>query len=300
MKATLPEPLAPPPRATSRRQFLIRAALAGTTAIITGCAHRAEHAPQARIAFNTANLVGRFTNYRFDLKHWGEQHQLTVARTGEKEWSAICREIAACGFTAVEIWEAHAAPEAMNRARTLTWKRILDDHGLRAVAYAGGLRRETTAICQWLGIPHIDGGLRGLTPGAATELCRSTGIRFNLENHPEKTVEQILTPIGGGNEWLGVCVDTGWLGTQGSDVPEVIRALGPLVRHTHIKDVKAPGAHETCPLGQGVVNVEASIQALKAIGYAGWYSWEDEPEDLNPFAIAVPMRRWLEAQLRLT
>jgi sugar phosphate isomerase/epimerase len=281
---------------TSRRNFLAAGA-AGLAAFTSSCAHRTAGTPRPKIAFNTANLVARYSGYRFELKHWGEQHQLTVARTDEKAWAAICREIADCGFSAIEIWEAHAAPQSLNQARANTWKRILADHGLQPVAYAGGLSPETTRICQWLGIPHIDGGLRGLQPDAATTLCQSSGIRFNLENHPEKTVAEILAPIGGGNEWLGVCVDTGWLGTQGADVPAVIRALGPLVRHTHIKDVKAPGAHETCPLGQGVVNVEASLRALQGIGYRGWYSWEDEPEDRNPFQIAAAMRRWLEAQL---
>ena len=109
--------------------------------------------------------------------------------------------------------------------------------------------------------------------------------------------QEILEPIGGGNEWLGVCVDTGWLGTQGADAAAIIRELGPLVRHTHIKDVKSAGAHETCPLGEGVVNVAACIAALKAIRYSGVYSWEDEPEDRNPFASAVRNRRWIERQL---
>ena len=42
---------------------------------------------RTRIAFNTANLVARFTNYRFELKHWGEQHQKTVAMTDEAAWA---------------------------------------------------------------------------------------------------------------------------------------------------------------------------------------------------------------------
>jgi hypothetical protein len=71
-------------------------------------------AARKRVAFNTANLVARFTNYRFEFKHWGEQHQKTVALTDATAWAAICREIAAAGFAAVEIWEAHAAPESLN------------------------------------------------------------------------------------------------------------------------------------------------------------------------------------------
>lgn len=282
--------------AFSRRRFFgqTAAALAG---LATGCHSLRPGGGKQRVAFNTANLVARYTNYRFELKHWGEQHQLTVARTDEKAWAAICAEIAAAGFQAVEVWEAHAAPESLNRAKATTWKRILDDHGLQPIGYAGGLRRETADICQWLGIPRVNGGLGGLKPDAATALCRASGIQFNLENHPEKSVAEILAPIAGGNDCLGVCVDTGWLGTQGVDAPAAIRQLGPLVRHTHIKDVKAAGAHETCLLGEGVVKVAAVIEALREIRYPGWYAWEDEPEDRNPFDSARRNREWIEARL---
>ena len=291
-----------PDRAINRRDFLQAAAVgsAAWLAWTTGCRHPGSSA-SARgtlpIAFNTANLVARFTNYRFELKNWGEQHKLTVARTDEAAWRSICRDIAAAGFHAVEIWEAHAAPESLNRQRAGAWKRILDDHGLRPVAYAGHLSKETVQICQWLGIPHIDGGLGGLKPEQATELCRASGVRFNLENHPEKNAQEILAPIGGGNDWLGVCIDTGWLGTQAAAIPETIRTCVRFVRHTHIKDVKAAGKHETCLLGTGVVNVTTALQALKDIGYTGWYSWEDEPEDRNPFDSAVRYREWLDQHL---
>jgi sugar phosphate isomerase/epimerase len=290
---------------SSRRGF-VQTTLWGTAGLLVGpigCVHPSRTAgntaPRSKptIAFNTANLVARVSGYRFELKNWGEQHQKTIAATDEATWRSICRDIAAAGFRSVEIWEAHAAPEALNPARAATWKRILDDHGLRPIAYAGGLRRETLQICQWLGIPHIDGGLRQLTPTQATDLCRQFGIGFNLENHPEKNAAEILKTIDGGNEWLGVCIDTGWLGTQGAPGPDTIRACGNRVRHTHIKDVKAVGTHETCPLGDGIANVDTCLQALRDIGYAGVYSWEDEPEDRNPFHSAVRNRRWLEQRL---
>ncbi len=283
--------------ATLDRRAFLGAFSAGAAGLLAGCRTSLKRNVRPPVAFNTANLVARYTGYRFELKNWGAQHELTVAKTDQAAWVAICQEIARTGFHAVEIWEAHASPEALSQAQAVTWRRILDDHGLLPVAYAGGLRPETLEICNWLGISHIDGGLRGLKPDEATALCQAHGVGFNLENHPEKTVAEILAPIGGGNEWLGVCVDTGWLGTQGADSAEVIRALGPLVRHTHIKDVKAAGAHETCLLGEGVVDVPAAIQALKEIGYTGWYSWEDEPEDRNPFHSAVRNREWIEDAL---
>jgi len=289
-----------PPSSLTRRAFLAAtgagaAALAAPRSLLAG-----PPMPAKNPAFNTANLVARVTGYRYQLSLWMEQHKKTVAATDEAAWRAICKEIAAAGFKAVEVWEAHAAPESLDEAKARTWKRILDDNGLRPVAYAGGLRPETLRICQWLGIPHLDGGLRDATAEKATALCREHGVRFNIENHPEKNASEILAKIGGGNEWLGVCIDTGWLASRGAPGPATIRACAPFVRHTHVKDVKEvkqPGAHETCLLGEGVADVAGCLAALREIEYAGWYSWEDEPEDRNPFDSAVRNREWIERRL---
>ncbi|RPI20679.1 MAG: sugar phosphate isomerase/epimerase, partial [Acidobacteria bacterium] len=257
----------------------------------------AKAAGPPQIAFNTANLVARVTGYRYELRNWMTQHIKTAEATDAAAWRAICQEIAATGFKAVEVWEAHASPEKLDRAKALEWKKILDGAGLKAVAYAGRLSPKTAEICQVLGIPHIDGGLGTLSPEQATALCKETGIRCNIENHPEKSADELKKKIGAGNEWLGVCIDTGWLGTQGVSGPDVIKACGSLVRHTHIKDVKKAGAHETCPLGEGVANVEGCLKALQAINYQGAYSWEDEPEDRNPFDSAKRNLAWIAARV---
>jgi sugar phosphate isomerase/epimerase len=284
------------PSSLTRRAFL--GAGAGAAALTASRRLLADSpTPGKHVAFNTANLVARVSGYRYQLTQWMDQHKKTIAATDEAAWRAICREIAAAGFKTVEVWEAHAAPEALDEAKARLWKRSLDDHGLTPVAYAGGLRPETLRICQWLGIPHVDGGLRENTPEQATALCRAHGVRFNIENHPEKSAAEILAKIGGGDEWLGVCIDTGWLGTQGASGPAVIRACAPFVRHTHIKDVKAAGKHETCLLGEGIADVAGCITALHGVQYTGWYSWEDEPEDRNPFDSAARNREWIEKRL---
>lgn len=275
-----------------RRHFVGMAALGAATAgaFLTDL----QAAEKSVIAFNSANLVARVTGYRYELKNWMVQHAKTVAATDAAAWRAICREIAATGFKAIEVWEAHASPEKLDRAKAQEWRKILDDAGLRAVAYAGRLSQQTAEICQVLGIPHIDGGLGSLNPEQATALCKQAGIRCNIENHPEKSADELLKKVGGGNEWLGVCIDMGWLGTQGVSGPDVIKACGRFVRHTHVKDVKKSGAHETCPLGEGIANVAGCLDALKTVKYEGAHSWEDEPEDRNPFDSAKRNRDWIE------
>ena len=287
--------------AIHRREFIHRTGLGALAALATPAAVASPGAGNAaassKVAFNTANLVGRVTNYCYKLVNWMDQHNKTIAATDASAWRNICREIAEAGFKAVEVWEAHASPAALDQAKAAERRRELERFGLKPVAYAGRLSRETLQVCRWLEIPHVDGGLGNLNPGQATALCEEFGIGFNIENHPEKSAEEILKKIGGGNGWLGVCIDTGWLGTQGVSAPEVIKACSSFVRHTHIKDVKAAGTHETCLLGEGVVGIAECFRILHSLHYTGFYSWEDEPEDRNPFDSAKRNLRWIEEHL---
>lgn len=283
-----------PRTSLDRREFVRRA---GLGVLAAAAAPRGLWAGEAgaRVAFCGANLVARVSDYRFELKNWMKQHHATIKATDVAEWQAICEDVAAAGFKGIEVWEAHASPQTIDsKDKAAEWKRVMEGAGLKPVAYAGTLGRETLQICEWLEIPHVDGQIGGLSPDAATKLCAEFEIGYNIENHPQKTSAEILEVIGGGNEWLGVCVDTGWLGSQGAPGPKIIKECGDLVRHTHIKDVAAAEGHATVLLGDGVVDPAACIQALKGIGYAGWYSWEDEPEDRNPLESAERNRLFIE------
>jgi sugar phosphate isomerase/epimerase len=249
-----------------------------------------------KIAFNSANLVGRVTGYRFKMSDWRTNHERTAIQIDAKAFADICSEIAGTGFTAIELWQALADPSVMTEERAKEWRAIMDDHGLEPIGYGGYIGTGAERVSNWLGIDVIN-GMFGMSPDEATNLCREHGVRCNYENHPQKTVDEILAPIGGGNEWLGVCVDLGWLGTQGVDAPDMLRRLGPLVRHVHAKDVLAVGGHDTCALGDGIVDIARCLSVLHEIGYDGWLSWEDEPEDRNPMESAVDNRKWLEREL---
>jgi inosose dehydratase len=148
-----------------------------------------------------------------------------------------------------------------------------------------------------MGIPAANGGLWGTSLADVRRIVAATGLRCNYENHPERSVEEIRDRIEGGSPGVGLCIDTGWLATQGIDAAAAIGSLGALVQHVHVKDVSEPGSHLTCPLGDGCAGIPAVIAALKKIGYKGWYSWEDEPENRNPMLIARQMRQWIAREL---
>ena len=61
--------------------------------------------------------------------------------------------------------------------------------------------------------------------------------------------------------------------------------------------VRAPGSHETCRYGQGIVPIQACVEALQQLGYQGAISVEHEPEDFDPTedckANLALLRQWL-------
>jgi L-ribulose-5-phosphate 3-epimerase len=245
------------------------------------------------VAFNTANLVARFSGY--NLSNWGDEQKKTVAKTDEKEFAAICREIAMAGFTYVELWVAHIDPSGMTDARAANYRAILRECGLTPVALAGALNDANADVCKKLNIPACCGGYWGSDHATVVRLTWSTGIRFNYENHAEKSVEEIRKQIHYGADGLAANVDTGWFATQNIPAPAAIAELGTLVRHVHLKDIDTIGGHGSVRLGTGVVDIPGCIRALKSIGYGGVLSWEDEPGARNPMDIAAEMRVYIQS-----
>lgn len=245
------------------------------------------------IAFNTANFVAWFSQFRFKLAEWGVQEKLTVAGTTPEVFDEMCRAIRAAGYRHVEIWKAHLEKCADDPERADRFAQILADHQLTPIAMAGTLSEVNARVCKRFNIPACCGGYWGTSREEVAKRARDTGIRFSFENHPEKSVDEIRQQIAYGADGLAACVDTGWLATQGLDVPPVIRALGRLVRHVHFKDIAAAGGHDCVPLGTGIVDFPGTVRELRAIGYEGPISWEDEPENRNPLETAAAAREYI-------
>ncbi len=258
------------------------------------------------ISFMSANFVARELGYRL-TKGWSQgdratQEYFRPPATFAERFDAMLGEAQALDFDAIDLWGAHlhyswATPEQVKAAR-----RALERRGLRVVAYAAWITggqaemRAACRLCRELGAPLIGGYvemfLRDRT--AAVGILRDSGIAYGYETHRERTPEEVWAQIGPGDEdVVGVTVDTGWLGTLGSDVVATVRALAPRMIHLHLKDVKARRAkktglelidkgHETCRLGTGIVPVEAVVKLLPELGYRGAVSIEHEPEEFDP------------------
>lgn len=108
------------------------------------------------------------------------------------------------------------------------------------------------------------------------EQVRPLGIVLMVENLPGefKTVEQ----LGGLLEAipdLGLHLDVGHTLLAGSSpLEEILAAWGSRLRHVHLHDNKGGSADLHLPLGAGILDLAASVKALKGSGYDGTITLE--------------------------
>ena len=119
-----------------------------------------------------------------------------------------------------------------------------------------------------------------------------------------------------------MCLDTGHLLIGGTDPAELARQAPDRIAHLHLKDVdstvaakvqsgrltysEAVGRGMYRPLGKGDVDVPAIVGHLRAHGYDGWYTLEqdtiltEEPTDEGPVADVAASAEYLRTVLRRT
>lgn len=124
----------------------------------------------------------------------------------------------------------------------------------------------------------------------------SRSVTVLLESHGELTRSDLLTQImqAADHPNVGLIWDIVNMWTDAKESPgEVYRILKKYIRHVHVKDLRLVGkTHQYVPVGQGEAPLGAAINALRAGGYDGYYSfeWEKrwhpdiaEPEQVLPY-----------------
>ena len=262
------------------------------------------------ISYMTANFVARQVGYHM-TEGWMQGDGATQAHfkpieTFAARFEEYVYDVQKQGYEAIDLWLAILHPDWATEAHIDAAKDILTRYRTPVVSLAGwfgGTPAEFEASCklaQALGCTIL-GGNTGLLQSDRPTLIRllqQYGLKLGFENHPEKTPEEALAKIGTDSGGLiGTALDTGWYGTQGYDAANAIYALRDHLVHIHLKDVKAPGAHETCRFSQGCVSIQRCVQVLKQIGYSGPISVEHEPEHFDPaddmIANLAYLKEWL-------
>jgi sugar phosphate isomerase/epimerase len=253
-----------------------------------------------RIAFTTANYVAREVGYA--MHGWGHGDRATneafaPVETYAEKIDELLGDVERLGFDAVDIWGAHLSPDWATDAHVGAMRDALRRHGLTVTTYATWVGPSnidrSCELALALGTDLLGGGFSG-EPEALAPVLERHGVRLAIENHPEKTPQEVLAKIERGGAQFGATIDTGWWGTQGYDAARAIEELGEHVWHVHLKDVLAVGEpHETCRWGEGIVPIEECVQTLQGIGYTGAIAVEHEPETFDPTDDIRAMREQL-------
>jgi sugar phosphate isomerase/epimerase len=127
------------------------------------------------------------------------------------------------------------------------------------------------------------------------EYAGPRGVTVIIESHGDfvdsATLKQVLTRAESSH--VGLLWDAHHTYVDGHEPPEhTVAELGRWIRHTHLKDSVPAGKDRRYVLtGKGDVPVERQVQALRKIGYKGYYCFEWEkvwhPDLLDP-EVAFP------------
>jgi len=204
------------------------------------------------------------------------------------------------GFRAVELWVGHAdyrrdpasAPDVRRAAAAI---------GLSIQSYCvGGFVREGVATVERrlavafgyaaaLGVELVTGVVDRRALPVVDRLCRTTGLRFAVENHWYADVARAADweeALGGCSALVGATLDTGHLAAAGEDAADAALVLGGRLFDVHLKDVVVPRRFdrllrrrprmEPVALGSGEVALGRFVHALVRAGYGGGIAIEDE------------------------
>jgi len=131
------------------------------------------------------------------------------------------------------------------------------------------------------------------------EITKSYGIQCTLHPHAgcwleyEDEVERALAELPA--ELVGLCLDTGHFTYAGMNPVEKYQKHASRIPYMHFKDIDGKVLDRLrqeklgfwdgiksgvfCPLGQGLVNFPAFLRAMKAHGFAGWVTVEQDADN---------------------
>ena len=146
-------------------------------------------------------------------------------------------------------------------------------------------RAQVLSNSEWAHLLHLVGSVEHVC--ARHRMKLAVQPRFGSTIQGPEEIERLLV----GSE-AGVCLDIAHLVIAGADPVEVVELAAGRIQHVHLNDVDlnlaarvregtldyreaiARGMYK--PLGEGGAKVDRVIDALRTVGYRGWYALEQE------------------------
>ncbi len=114
---------------------------------------------------------------------------------------------------------------------------------------------------------------------ACLERAKAHGMKFTIENHTHTMIpvtdsflrlwDAVRDPA------LGCNLDCGWAMNQREYPPLAIRKLNQRLLNLHMRDIDAR-MRQMVPVGEGVMDVKAIADAVKAVGFDGFITLEQD------------------------
>lgn len=214
---------------------------------------------------------------------------------------------------AVELYGGHLSPLA-SADEIERWKSALAEAGMTVKAFGVARfsadhesNKRVFQFAEKLGVVNLSANPDKDAIDSLERLVDEFDIRIAIHNHgPEdekwRRPEWILEAVKGRDSRIGACVDTGHYLRADIDPVDAIKTLDSRVLGVHLKDFQSDGQERV--IGQGRLDVEASLKALYDVGFRGPLSLEYEAHAENPVpymcqGLAVVqdvVRRWQKGE----
>lgn len=117
------------------------------------------------------------------------------------------------------------------------------------------------------------------TMGDCLDRAKAYGLRFSIENHTYTMMPVTDTFLRLGDSIrdpaLGCNLDCGWAMNQRDYPPIAIRKLNSRLMNLHVRDIDAT-MREYVPIGTGVMDFRAIVDAVKLVGFDGYLTLEQD------------------------
>ena len=212
--------------------------------------------------------------YGFTASFSLDSHPAKILQMAKKfglTLTSVCAHANLLDPASPDVYGTHEIVKAIRLAKLLDIKHVITTEGDPKTEFGKNLtsKERVFSICEKLQSP--------------IEWAEQLGVELLLEPHGIVTdsiddMSNLLERLGH-RQTVGICLDTGnsWLG--GSEPLDYIKTFGNRIKHVHWKDmpkewVTKRGKLYGCgmssiPLGDGVVGIEAIVDALINIGFDG-------------------------------
>jgi sugar phosphate isomerase/epimerase len=216
-----------------------------------------------------------------------------------RDFEGSLRAVAELGYDGVELFDLHGHDVSVVR-------RWLDDLGLAVAGRHAGLAalegemQELAAelgalgsdrlVLSWIDPPQTaaEGRAASERIEAVARSASDHGLRFGFHNHWAE-----VAPLDGGESVLEQLralppkllwfeLDLGWAWEAGADPVELLQRMRGRSPVVHVKDFRARGKREFCPVGDGAVGYPRVLPAAVELGVE-WLLVEQDEIDGPPF-----------------